>query len=98
MVVVVFSGSFVRYGWCACFMVVETWIEFFLFHGLALVDSTVVVVHIEREGPVAEILGGYMFDSFVEEFGHGKWRMETGKRESLTSTATLCRITIVSEE
>jgi hypothetical protein len=39
-----------------------------------------------------------MFDSFVEEFGLGKWRMETGKRESLTSTTTLCCIAIVSEE
>jgi hypothetical protein len=32
-------------------MVVETWIEFWVFHGLALVDST-VVVHVEREGPI----------------------------------------------
>jgi hypothetical protein len=43
VVVVVFSGSFMRYGWCACFMVVQTWIEFCLFHGLALIGSTVVV-------------------------------------------------------
>jgi hypothetical protein len=42
---------------------------------LLLAVPPTVVIHIGVEGPVAEILGGYMFDSFVEEsVGLGKFR------------------------